>query len=142
MPWPLPHPALSLGGARWAGPRQPGQILSLALFLPSPWGARRRAWQGGRWWVGRRGCPATVGTDGRLGRGPELAHLLLPLQGLFSAPPTELGWVHSKSLWMLCRPWLSAGVPAQFPLGVAQPLLAAQLGLDSQCWKRPWGSPD
>lgn len=33
-------------------------------ILPTsgPWGARRRAWQGGRWWVGRRGCPA----DGRL----------------------------------------------------------------------------
>lgn len=79
-----------------------------------------------------------VRTDGGLGRGPELAHLLLPLQGLFSAPPADLGWVHFKSLWMF-RAWrLGAGVPAQFPLGVSQPLLA---GL-SQCWRGPWGSPD
>lgn len=42
---------------------------SWARFVPCSilptsglWGARRRAWQGGRWWVGRRGCPA----DGRL----------------------------------------------------------------------------
>lgn len=31
------------------GSQATGQILSPALFLPSPWGARTKAWQGSRW---------------------------------------------------------------------------------------------
>lgn len=74
------------------------------------------------WEEGLPGRRTTVRTDGELGRGPELTHLLLPLQGLFS----ELEWVH------LTRPGSSVSdsvlkFPAQLPLRVSQPLLAASL---------------
>lgn len=96
-PLAAPYPALSLRGARWASPRQPGQILSPALSLPGPLGSQEEGLAGQQmagWEEGLPGRRTTVRTDGRLGRGPELAHLLLPLQGLFSAPPAELGWAH------------------------------------------------
>lgn len=103
---------------------------------PKPLGSQEEGLAGRQMVSWEEGLPSrrtTVRTDGGLGRGPELAHLLLPLQGLFSAPLTELEWVHSKSLWMLCRPWLSAGVPAQFPLGgrTAPPSSPAGPGLSA-----------
>lgn len=94
---------------------------------PKPPGSQEEGLAGRQMVNWEEGLPSrrtTVRTDGGLGRGPELSHLLLPLQGLFSAPPAELRWVHCESLWMFCRAWPSAGAPSQFPLGVTQPLLA------------------
>lgn len=91
-----PHPVLSLRGARWAGPRQPGQIHPL-LYPPHlrPLGSQEEGLAGRQmvgWEEGLPGRRTTVRTDGELGRGPELTHLLLPLQGFFSVPSAELGW--------------------------------------------------
>lgn len=107
----------------WSKAARPDSVL--CSIPPKPLGSQEEGLAGRQmvsWEEGLPGRWTTVRTDGGLGRGPELAHLLLPLQGLFSAPPAELGWVHSKSLWMSCRTWLSA---AQFLLGVTQPLPAA-----------------
>lgn len=122
-PPPCPVPQRCQMG--WSKAARPDSVL--CSIPPRPLGSQEEGLAGQQmvgWEEGLPGRRTTVRTDGELGRGLELTHLLLPLQGLFSAPPAGLGWVH------LTRSGSSTSgsvlvFPAQSPLGVSEPLLAA-----------------
>lgn len=94
-PPPCPVPQRCQMG--WFKAARPDSVLCSTTPHPRPLGSQEEGLAGQQmvgWEEGLPGRRTTVRTDGELGRGPELTHLLLPLPGLFSAPPAELGGVH------------------------------------------------